>query len=89
MKSQLGDWFSVEDEIGIIDKYRLHDAFRKSLKALNESIPPQYRWDWNGVATAVFIEKPLNIKETETLMEEQMADHLVHAHIVVTYYHCG
>ena len=89
MKSQLGDWFSVEDEIGIIDKYRLHDAFRKSLKALHESIPPQYRWDWNGVATAVFIEKPLNIKETETLMEEQMADHLVHAHIVVTYYHCG
>ena len=82
----IGDWYSVNDEgYGEIDKYALNDVFRNTLKGLNAAIPVQYRWDWSSLHTAVFIERPLNAKEVQAMIDASAADHLVHAHLVVQY----
>ena len=75
------DWIKTSEGMISIDKDKLLAKYVSALRALNQSTPSQYRWDFDQMSFGCFCEQPLSLSEIQGAVDAGH-DNLVHAHIV-------
>ncbi len=70
-------WVEWEEELGTINKEKLHRLVRTVMRQYNEALPPKFRFNFDEFHTALFIERPTIVPEQNKTMP--------HAHFIFQY----